>query len=390
METEQKQDEKETYSEEEWSGDEESAVFVWSRAIRRGTVLLGVLLILTGGVQIFHGVRKLEEHQEQVLGSYELHKEGSGRVHLLPNRLYGDAWREAGQVCASSLTDYVELAFRAELNRKDTETMSVTGYGTASSILTGYQISGDSKKTVYEQSEILEKQEAAVQEQAGTDVVAFTLQIRPSEYLARAEEADRVLGGSVSKSLTVQFDGSFTVSAEEKTVEEPFSVLVEIPLAVSGSFYEITLPQPETVPGQITETVSQVRPVRWKRVAAGAGGILAGMVLVWFVLWMTREPDPKERWERRVRSVLRKYGNLLAAAETLPDSAGKSVVRLQDMDSLLQVSEDLHCPVLYVPDENGLPEQGRFLISGEAVSYEVRICPESSPLVEGGGPDGGR
>ena len=390
METEQKQDEKETYSEEEWSGEEEAAGFVWSRALRRGTALLGVLLVLAGGVQIFQGLRKQEESQERVLGSYELRTEGSGRVHLLPNSLYEDAWRDAGQVCASSLTDYVELEFRAELNRKGTENMSVTGSGKASAILNGYQISGDSRKTVYEQTEILKEQDAAAGEQAGTDVVEFALQIRPSSYLARAEEADRILGGSVSKTLTVKFEGSFTVSSEKKTVEEPFSVSVEIPLLAAGSFYEITLPQPETVPGQITETVSLARPVRWRQAAVGAGGILAGAVLIWFVLWMTREPDEKELWERRMRSVLRKYGNLLAAAETLPEPEGKSVIRLQDMDSLLQTAEDLHCPVLYVPGENGLPDQGRFLVSGNRVCYEVRIQPEPGPLVEGQGPDGGR
>ena len=388
VETEQKQDEKETYSEEEWSGEE--AGFVWSRRLRRGTALLGVLLILAGGVQIVHGLRKQEESQESILGSYELSTEGSGRVHLLPNSLYEDAWRDAGQVCASSLTDYVELGFRAELNQKNGENMSVTGSGKVSAILTGYQISGDSRKTVYEQTEILKEQDAAGQEQAGAEVVEFALQIRPSVYLARAEEADRILGGSVSKSLTVQFEGSFNVSSEKKTVEEPFSVCVEIPLAAAGSFYEITLPQPETVPGQITETVALARPVRWRQAAAGAVGILAGVLLIWFVLWMTREPDQKELWERRMRSVLRKYGNLLAAAETLPESEGKSVIRLQGMDSLLQTAEDLHCPVLYVPDERGLPAQGRFLVSGDRVCYEVRIQPESGPLVEGQGPDGGR
>lgn len=388
VETEQKPDEKESYSEEEWS--EEAAGFVWSRVLRRGSVLLGILLILAGGICVFHSIRRQEESQEQVLGSYELHTEGSVRVHLLPNSLYEDAWRDAGQICASSLTDYVELGFRAELKQKNGGNMSVTGQGTASSVLTGYQVSGDSRKTVYEQSEILKEQQTAVQEQTGTDAVKFTLQIRPSAYLAQAEEAERILGGSVSKSLAVRFEGSFTISADKKMVEEPFSVCVEIPLAASGSFYEIALPQPETVSGQITETVSRIRPVRWRQAAAGVGEIFAGVFLIWFVLWMTREPDQKELWERRMRSALRKYGNLLAAAERLPEQDGKSVIRLQDMDSLLQVSEDLHCPVLYVPDENGLPEQGLFLISGEAVCYEVRICPEPAPLVESGGPDGGR
>ena len=114
-------------------------------------------------------------------------------------------------------------------------------------MMTGYQMSGDSKRTVYEQIEVLREeknaevslpaeqkimdesvrsgqQAAAVAGQPGTGMLEMTLQIRPSDYLERAEAADRILGGSVSKALFLVFEGSFAVSAGGKTVDEPSPV----------------------------------------------------------------------------------------------------------------------------------------------------------------------
>lgn len=101
-------------------------------------------------------------------------------------------------------------------------------------------------------------------------MLEMTLQIRPSDYLERAEAADRILGGSVSKALFLVFEGSFAVSAGGKTVDEPFSCQMEIPLATQGSFYEISPPQPDVKAGQITQTETRILPVRGKRIAVGA------------------------------------------------------------------------------------------------------------------------
>lgn len=72
------------------------------------------------------------------------------------------------------------------------------------------------------------------------------------------------------------------------------------------------------------------------------------MFLIWFVLWITWEPDEREAWERRMRILLKKYGSQLFEVEEMPDTTGKSVIRLQSIESLLQISEDKNASVLYV------------------------------------------
>ena len=96
--------------------------------------------------------------------------------------------------------------------------------------------------------------------------------------------------------------------------------------------------------GQITQTETRILPVRGKRIAVGAAGIFAGTALIWFVLWMTREADALELWERRMHGLLKKYGSQLFEVESLPETEGKSVIRLSRLDSLVQISEDLRCP----------------------------------------------
>ena len=171
-------------------------------------------------------------------------------------------------------------------------------------------------------------------------------------------------------------------------MDEPFSCQMEIPLATQGSFYEISPPQPDVKAGQITQTETRILPVRGKRIAVGAAGIFAGTALIWFVLWMTREADALELWERRMHGLLKKYGSQLFEVESLPETEGKSVIRLSRLDSLVQISEDLRCPVLYVADADGVPKQGHFLVSGDTVCYEYVLEMPNAPLAEDEGPEG--
>ena len=110
----------------------------------------------------------------------------------------------------------------------------------------------------------------------------------------------------------------------------------------------LDLPETDVQSGQITENQTSVLPVRWKNVIVGIVGILFALFLIWFVLWITREPDERETWERRKRILLKKYGSQLFEVEEMPDTTGKSVIRLQSIESLLQISEDKNAPVLYV------------------------------------------
>ena len=97
---------------------------------------------------------------------------------------------------------------------------------------------------------------------------------------------------------------------------------------------------------------------------------------------MTREPDEQQQWERSMRALLRKYGSRLLCVKKLPDTDGKEIIRLCDIEGLIQAAEELRSPVLYAADESGLPQDGRFLVSGEPCCYEILLQAESALLVE--------
>lgn len=358
---------------------------------RRLAVCVGFLLVLLGGVEIFLSVRRLEMQQEEALCSYELRTEGSARVHLLPNPLYEEEWMESGQICAGSLTDYVELTFTAALSAEGEQEAAVSGSGQATAVLSGYQMSGDSKKEIYAQKTELKTQTSqAVEETSKEQRIEMTLRVRPSEYLSRAEEADQILGGTVSKTLSVLFEGSYQVAVGEKTQDEPFSCQMEIPLVKEGGFFEITPLEPNTKSGEITQTDTKTLPIRVSGIVAGGAGIVAGSGLIFFILWMTREPKEEELWERKMRGLLRKFGSRLLCVEKFPKAGKCEVIRLREMDGLIQAAEELHSPVLYVEDTEGLPEEGRFLVKGEGICYEVQFPQPPSTLVEEGSAEGGK
>ena len=116
------------------------------------------------------------------------------------------------------------LVDSAETSSGVDQQIQITGQGSVRAVMTGYQMSGDSKRTVYEQIEVLREeknaevslpaeqkimdesvrsgqQAAAVAGQPGTGMLEMTLQIRPSDYLERAEAADRILGGQCVQSF---------------------------------------------------------------------------------------------------------------------------------------------------------------------------------------------
>lgn len=354
-------------------------------------VCVGVLLFLLGGVEIFLSVRHLEMQQEEALCSYELRTEGSARVHLLPNPLYEEAWMESGRICAGSLTDYVELTFTAALSAEGEQEVAVSGVGNATAVLSGYQMSGDSKREIYaEKTELKNQTSEASDETSKEQRIEMTLRVRPSEYLSRAEEADQILGGNVSKTLSVLFEGSYQIAVGEKKQDEPFSCKMEIPLVKEGGFFEITPLEPDTKTGEITKSDTRTLPIRVSGVVAGGAGIVAGSGLIFFILWLTRELRQEEEWERRMRGLLRKFGSRLLCVEKLPKAGKSEVIRLRDMEGLIQAAEELHSPILYVEDAEGLPEDGRFLVKGDGICYEVQFQQPTTTLVEEGSAEGGK
>lgn len=319
---------------------------------------------------------------------YSCHMEAgvSYRVKIFPNALYEGEWMEEGRLYSSALTDYIEVKFQASATGSGPA--AVSGDYTVTGVLEGYQEAKDSKKTIYEQKFPL-KSGTVSDNGSGSGSIEDTLKIRRSVYQQAVDQAESILGTPTSKQFYLLFEGNFLSETEYGSLEKPFSVSLAIPVDKNSSLFEISKPDPWADEGTITSNV---------QVTEKPGTIPAVFTALWavisvaFLLWAavgTRLPDEEEKYTAYLKTVMRKYGSRLIRMERLYIPEPETCLEVSGINELIMISEELHRPVCYCADENGLPEAGFLYIKEAENCYLLRLKKSSSPSGAEKGDKGG-
>ncbi len=328
---------------------------------RRAMIACGMLLLVAGGAMTFFKAKPFEEEQQTILSSSTTKAETFYKVHLKPNQLYNEEWMEENLIYATALTDFIQVDFKADtvLSKE----MSLSSDYKVTAVIEGYQTKGEARAPIYERRYVLKegstdaavKNYAAIEEQITFD---------PQYYRNLAAQAEEILGGQTARDFYILFEGKFIVDSKENN----FTQKMMMPIG-KDQFFEITKTEASSTDNNITETnkVMTVPPVINYLpfgVAAAAGLLLSVGTAI-----ATRVQTAEEAWRANLNKLLRKYASRLVCLEQLPDINDKMILRLNDMDSLVALAEELRVPVLYSLDEEELPTDGRFCVTGEEYIY---------------------
>ncbi len=340
--------------------------------IRHAIGLVGLIALATGAIGLFRLMQPSEENVETVISSYVIQADATYKVAYKANELFKEKLQAEGQVYSAALTEYIEVDYLIE-----TASTAPTDIETQYHItvhLEGFQQRGETKLPIYHQ--IFPIAEKAQSDSGSKAVLEETVRIDPQTYRNYAERADQTLGGTAARELYLMLEGKVLIGDKE----ESFSHAIVLPVR-KESFYELTKGEPVNISGDITEVTSaQVTPSIKARIPWAAGAA-AGAILLIFVFFFTKNLRGNELWRADLRSIMKKYGSRMVFVEELPSTEGKPILRLNEINGMVGLAEEMRKPILYTAEEDGLPTDGRLMLVGDEYVYLLELRADTPSVV---------
>ena len=333
-------------------------------------LVLGGILFLGAVTTGFFQLKPKISTREEVLYTYKAVADAAYRVKLLPNTLFEQTWMEAGGVYSSQLTEYIEVSFQAHFEGSSGE--EVLGEYEITGVVEGYQEVKDAKKTIYERRFPMKTGKLGKVATGSADIKEVVT-VNPQTFRQTADEAESILGGSANRRFYLLFEGVFSSDTQYGKAEEPFSLELQIPIPKTTGLYEIELPQEVSKTGTITtsnEIREGARPLHILLITAW--GMLSLLPLLG-TLRFTRKPNEAEAYEMQWKDCLRRYGSRMIQLMALEENSLEGAIEVGDMYHLVMLSEELHQPICYCLEENGLPQKGMLFILSEKNSYFFKL-----------------
>ena len=336
----------------------------------------GILFIsaVIAGVRLLPPETRMEEETEYI---YEVSADISYRVKLLPNQLFSEEWLEEGGVYSGKLTDQIEVTLTADFT--GSAQAAVAGAYTVTGIVEGYRETKDSRKVIYERRFPIKEGQAA-EDGTGGSAIREAVSLRMERYKQAADEADIILGEAPARRFYLLFEGAFASDTRFGDVQEPFSLSLQIPIQKQEGLYEISGPEPFKKTGQLTsqkEVLAAGPPSEAWLIGIWAALSLAAVI---WTLFFTRRPNEEEAYFRQCKTLLRKYGSRMIQLKRMDRKWEDHGTEVSDIENLVLISEEIHRPVCYSPDEKGLPEYGILYVPDEENGYVLRLKKPRTPL----------
>lgn len=338
-----------------------------------GTIFLAGSLF--GGFKSVHPGTRRADHTDY---KYSVNADSSYRVKLRPNALYEEEWLEEGGLYTSVLTEQIEVSLTASFAGSDLA--DAEGSYEITGVVEGYQETKDISRVIYQRRFPLKKGTALADGTGGAAVEdSVFLDIEP--YREAANEADRILGATPSRRFYLLFEGRFQADTEYGTVEEPFSVTLQVPIPAQGGMYEITKQKPFSKSGEITSQTEEAEPVNPGLTVLFGVCAAASLALLTWVLAGTRRPDAEEEYVLTVNALLRKYKSRMIRLNHTDFRDLEGGIQVADMEALVMVADEIHRPLCYSPDEKGLPKDGILYVPDKEQRYIFLLRRPEEPLI---------
>lgn len=323
--------------------------------------ILALLLLAAGGFGVFYFSRPYEKTKDYIDLVYDIVSDSSYVVKLKENELYDTDELSEGRLYPTKLTDNIIIDFHTSFRAN--RAVELEGSYNMIAVIEGYQIKGEQKKVVYDKKLDIKNMPISRQTTKGLDINE-KISVNPEEYRAYAESAELIIGDGLSRDMNIVFEAIINVNGKEEKVSYSFPVSI-----TSDSVYDIVKPEPVSINKEIKDTITVlVTPDRLSylpfTIVAGTGFFI--LILVGLIY---RSKDEQELWEEELKILMRKYGSRMIETQNYPNEEDWAVLVVQDILSMVELSEELRRPVLYSVDINGLPRNGAFYILGMDYMY---------------------
>jgi hypothetical protein len=329
---------------------------------KKAFILVLVLLIILSSLKLF--ITLLQPRttmSEKVEYGSTCNQKAAYRVIIHENEVYPGTVLEEGRIYSKRLLNYIQAEFNVDYSGTSKVPLdieyqiiaTVNGYsGSSNDIYWSKTFPLTNKKNIKEVSGVWSKQEK----------VNFQL----AEYDSFAVKAKSITGMDVSNELIVTMKGNVIAHADNKELETPFEVGLQIPLA--EDIFEITKLDSSPIQNSITISEEIAVPLNLKRILFYSTLLLLSVIGIIILIFYTREPNEKDILKKKVNSTLKNYGSRIVAIQSIPMMNYSKKYIVHSIKDLIKIADEVQKPIYYEIDADTIVKRYElFVIENDSV-----------------------
>ena len=167
--------------------------------------------------------------------------------------------------------------------------------------------------------------------------------------------------------LIMKFDIDITAETTNGVISESFTPSLNVSLG--GNIIEIKGDLSQYSSGVLEETEEIVQPGSIEQsISWGLTSIVFLIILAVFLMFIKSDEAAFGKTDKRMRKILKKYGEWIVETEKLPTIEDAKIVPMKSLDDLVKISEELGKPIIYVTSDKD--KKHTFYVFDEAMSYQ--------------------
>lgn len=320
--------------------------------------------ILLSGFLIYRILSPKTQEEQITLYSYSMTVDSGYKVYLKENEIYSSTIMQENMLYPQSILDKLEINFHSKFLILDSEADIETDYS-IDIVVRGYQTIQNEKKIAYEKkfpitakTDIKSPNEASISEKILVDI---------SEYEAYVSNVETLINANPNREAEIIFNGKFRAETEFEDKEETFTYSIPIPLF--EKLFVINKPAPieefETIKKTEIKEIETEKSMLIVPIAIIAIMLILGI----YILFFTVAPTKDEMRILKFKEIVRKHKSRIVKVEKTIGCSYESTIIIKDIDSMIKICDEQNLPILYIPNEEGMPEENAMYILGKDIQY---------------------
>lgn len=268
------------------------------------------------------------------------------RVYLKPNDYFTEPYLEKGKQYIANLIDYIDVDFGYEFSANALMNYNYNYFINADVVV--YE-KGDSSKVLYQKTDVLLPNKVFNYSQSSAYSFRENLKVDYSYYnnIVTSFKKDYALAleSTLTISLHVYTNGATDVVTQPINSYQAMSI--SIPL--TEQTINIGMNYNGVNDKNVVEEYSNVETINIIYfILFGICIIITSIVTVKFVRFLNKIRVKGTEYDRILGAILKDYEGIVARVKKVPDFNGRTLIELESFDEILDISEKLDKPILFI------------------------------------------
>ena len=335
-------------------------------------VLLIIIILCVMGWSVYSIVKAVrpEKAMKKKLYSYTYNADMGYKVYLKPNNFFTTPYMDMNKQYIASIVDYIEVDTKYSFN--STEDLDFTYDYYIEAVARGLYENTDGKKVdVWSKKYPI----APLEQNKGTGKnfsFSKSVKVDYNYYNQVLTDFRNQFGLSIDSKvdliLKVNINGGLAGSSE-KTLAEQKEMSLEIPLMVQA--FRIKPNYINSGGDTVYSKVDSNTKINIPLLVVGSVVLLASLgvfiKLVKSLLIVTR----KSEYILAVNKIMKEYADIIVETHNMPDLGKYDIVNIKNFNDMVDIEEELHCPIIYFELEKN--SKCVFLILTEKTAYRFLL-----------------